>query len=64
VTAVNLFTDSIANRSAARSDLIETYMGEWRSDKRSGYGISKRSDGFSYAGEWCVLVLHAQWLID
>ena len=37
-------------------DLIETYMGEWRADKRSGYGISQRSDGFSYAGEWSVSV--------
>ena len=36
-------------------DLIETYMGEWRFDKRCGYGISQRSDGFSYTGEWCVL---------
>jgi len=31
-------------------------MGEWRADKRSGYGISQRSDGFSYAGEWCVCI--------
>lgn len=28
--------------------VIETYMGEWKSDKRSGYGISERSDGLKY----------------
>jgi junctophilin len=25
--------------------VIETYMGEWKNDKRCGYGISERSDG-------------------
>lgn len=28
--------------------VIETYMGEWKNDKRSGYGISERSDGLKY----------------
>lgn len=27
-------------------------MGEWSNDKRSGYGISERSDGLKYEGEW------------
>jgi len=49
--------DSFANHSLPRDDVIETYMGEWRADKRTGYGISQRSDGFSYAGEWCVYTL-------
>ncbi|XP_028925170.1 junctophilin-1 [Ornithorhynchus anatinus] len=30
----------------------ETYAGEWRGDKRSGFGVSERSDGVRYAGEW------------
>jgi junctophilin len=25
--------------------VTETYMGEWKNDKRCGYGISERSDG-------------------
>lgn len=33
-------------------DVTETYMGEWKQDKRSGYGISQRSDGYVYIGEW------------
>ncbi|CAH1780099.1 unnamed protein product [Owenia fusiformis] len=30
----------------------ETYMGEWKNDKRSGFGISERTDGLKYEGEW------------
>ncbi|CAG03835.1 unnamed protein product [Tetraodon nigroviridis] len=30
----------------------EVYMGEWKNDKRSGYGISERSSGLKYEGEW------------
>ncbi|MBN3321658.1 JPH2 protein, partial [Atractosteus spatula] len=30
----------------------ETYMGEWKNDKRSGYGVSERSSGLKYEGEW------------
>ena len=30
----------------------ETYAGEWKNDKRSGFGVSRRSDGLQYAGEW------------
>ncbi|XP_050670004.1 junctophilin-1 isoform X2 [Leptidea sinapis] len=30
----------------------ETYMGEWKNDKRTGFGISERSDGLRYEGEW------------
>lgn len=32
--------------------VTETYMGEWKNDKRSGYGISERTDGLKYEGEW------------
>lgn len=30
----------------------EVYMGEWKNDKRAGYGISERSSGLKYEGEW------------
>ncbi|XP_041123933.1 junctophilin-3-like [Polyodon spathula] len=30
----------------------ETYIGEWKSDKRAGFGLSRRSDGLKYEGEW------------
>ncbi|XP_070575783.1 junctophilin-1-like [Ptychodera flava] len=33
-------------------ELTEAYMGEWKQDKRAGYGISQRSDGMRYEGEW------------
>uniref|UniRef100_A0A915KBJ9 Junctophilin n=1 Tax=Romanomermis culicivorax TaxID=13658 RepID=A0A915KBJ9_ROMCU len=31
---------------------VETYIGEWKNDKRSGFGVSERSDGLKYEGEW------------
>jgi len=34
------------------SNVTETYMGEWKNDKRCGFGISERSDGLKYEGEW------------
>ncbi|XP_069813563.1 junctophilin-1 [Dendropsophus ebraccatus] len=30
----------------------ETYMGEWKNDKRTGFGVSERSNGMKYEGEW------------
>ncbi|XP_060644029.2 junctophilin-3 [Anolis sagrei] len=30
----------------------EVYVGEWKNDKRSGFGVSQRSDGLKYEGEW------------
>uniref|UniRef100_A0A667YDR3 Junctophilin n=1 Tax=Myripristis murdjan TaxID=586833 RepID=A0A667YDR3_9TELE len=32
--------------------VTETYAGEWRSDQRAGWGVSRRSDGLHYEGEW------------
>uniref|UniRef100_A0A3Q3AKN5 Junctophilin 3 n=1 Tax=Kryptolebias marmoratus TaxID=37003 RepID=A0A3Q3AKN5_KRYMA len=32
--------------------VTEMYAGEWRSDQRAGWGMSRRSDGLHYAGEW------------
>ena len=34
------------------ANVTETYMGEWKNDKRCGFGISERSDGLKYEGEW------------
>jgi len=34
------------------ASVVETYMGEWKNDKRSGFGVSERSDGLKYEGEW------------
>jgi junctophilin len=31
---------------------VEIYSGEWKNDKRSGYGVCERSDGLRYEGEW------------
>ncbi|KAI8042015.1 hypothetical protein M5D96_003315 [Drosophila gunungcola] len=32
--------------------VVETYMGEWKKDKRCGHGVAERSDGLKYEGEW------------
>ena len=32
--------------------VVETYAGEWKNDKRSGYGVCERTDGIKYEGEW------------
>ncbi|XP_056403832.1 junctophilin-2 [Hyla sarda] len=36
----------------------EVYMGEWKKDKRSGFGISERSSGLKYEGEWLDNLRH------
>uniref|UniRef100_A0A8C9F8W6 Junctophilin 1 n=1 Tax=Pavo cristatus TaxID=9049 RepID=A0A8C9F8W6_PAVCR len=33
-------------------------MGEWKNDKRSGYGVSERSSGLKYEGEWLDNLRH------
>lgn len=33
-------------------------MGEWKNDKRSGYGVSERSSGLKYEGEWLDNLWH------
>lgn len=37
---------------AVEESAIETYMGEWKNDMRSGFGVCERSDGLKYHGEW------------
>ena len=39
---------------SGKSDIsvVETYSGEWKNDKRSGYGVCERTDGVKFEGEW------------
>lgn len=45
----SIHTDSNASFTVDEEHLdpsvTEVYMGEWKRDKRDGYGISERSDG-------------------
>ncbi|XP_037792931.1 junctophilin-1-like [Penaeus monodon] len=34
------------------ASVVENYMGEWKNDKRCGFGVSDRTDGLKYEGEW------------
>ncbi|XP_013388683.2 junctophilin-1-like [Lingula anatina] len=58
VTDASMKTDQESNHSFISQDDIgdinttESYAGEWKNDKRSGFGISKRTDGLKYEGEW------------
>ncbi|XP_058820701.1 uncharacterized protein LOC131682906 [Topomyia yanbarensis] len=56
LTNKSVHTDSnasfIVEDEQLDGSVIETYMGEWKNDKRCGYGISERSDGLKYEGEW------------
>lgn len=36
----------------------EIYKGEWKNDKRHGYGVLETSDGYSYVGQWCENMRH------
>ena len=33
------------------ASVTETYLGEWKNDKRTGFGISERSDGLPVGAE-------------
>ncbi|KAM8892406.1 junctophilin-3 isoform 2-T2 [Spinachia spinachia] len=48
--------DADAELAVAEDDVdataTETYCGEWKNDKRTGFGVSRRSDGLQYEGEW------------
>ncbi|XP_055550136.1 junctophilin-1-like isoform X2 [Wyeomyia smithii] len=56
MTNKSMHTDSnasfIVEDEQLDGSVTETYMGEWKNDKRCGYGISERSDGLKYEGEW------------
>jgi hypothetical protein len=51
-TKLTHFTFSFNQDDQLDASVTETYMGEWKNDKRSGFGISERSDGLKYEGEW------------
>lgn len=42
----------ISQEDVLDNNVVETYMGEWKADKRTGFGLAERSDGLKYEGEW------------
>lgn len=56
MSALSQYTDSnqsfISQDDIADINVTETYTGEWKNDKRSGFGVSERTDGLKYEGEW------------
>ncbi|CAG9784351.1 unnamed protein product [Diatraea saccharalis] len=56
MTHVSLQTNSnasfVVEDEHLDANVTETYMGEWKNDKRTGFGVSERSDGLRYEGEW------------
>jgi len=42
----------MANAPRGAVQVVERYCGEWKGDRRTGYGIAERSDGLRYEGEW------------
>lgn len=56
MTAASVHTDSnasfISQDDVADLNMVEIYSGEWKNDKRSGFGVVERSDGLKYEGEW------------
>ena len=48
----NLFFFVLCQDEHLDASVTETYLGEWKNDKRAGFGISERSDGLKYEGEW------------
>ena len=50
---MNLTAHSLAPQDEhLEPSVVETYMGEWKNDKRCGFGVSERTDGLKYEGEW------------
>uniref|UniRef100_A0A1A9UCN7 Junctophilin n=1 Tax=Glossina austeni TaxID=7395 RepID=A0A1A9UCN7_GLOAU len=56
LTAKSAHTESNASFTMEDEQLdptvVETYMGEWKKDKRCGFGVAERTDGLKYEGEW------------
>jgi len=47
------FVGEIEIADAVRGpQIVERYCGEWKGDRRTGYGVAERSDGLRYEGEW------------
>ncbi|CAN0333596.1 unnamed protein product [Lampetra planeri] len=54
-TAAGSSSAAADEEEAARLDdasATESYAGEWRGDRRCGFGVAERSDGLRYEGEW------------
>lgn len=55
-TSDTIHTDSnasfVVEDEQMDNSVTETYMGEWKNDRRAGYGVCERSDGLRYEGEW------------
>ena len=57
LTSASMYTTESNHSFVSQDDIsdanvTEKYMGEWKNDKRAGFGISERSDGLKYEGEW------------
>jgi len=52
--SVGWLKDDVRGVKSNPSDtsVVETYAGEWKNDKRSGYGVCERTDGIKFEGEW------------
>lgn len=48
VNIVSCFVDLVRQDDITDVNVTECYMGEWKADKRSGFGVSERSDGLRY----------------
>ncbi|XP_034039685.1 junctophilin-1-like isoform X2 [Thalassophryne amazonica] len=48
----DLVDDYVTLEDNVDATTTESYMGEWKNDKRSGFGVSERSNGMKYEGEW------------
>eukprot|EP00116_Pleurobrachia_bachei_P015334 sb/3475596/ len=42
----------IQNNGTKNPPPMEIYRGEWKNDKRSGYGVLETCTGLKYEGEW------------
>jgi len=42
----------VSTEEILEANVTEIYMGEWKNDKRAGFGVCDRSDGLKYEGEW------------
>ncbi|XP_061892326.1 junctophilin-3-like [Entelurus aequoreus] len=58
--ASDIHSNASENEQSAPVDatVTEMYAGEWRSDHRAGWGVSRRSDGLQYTGEWAANKRH------
>ncbi|XP_058231827.1 junctophilin-1a isoform X2 [Hemibagrus wyckioides] len=50
--------DNVDTEEKMDATVTESYAGEWKNDKRSGFGVSERSDGTKYEGEWLMNKRH------